>query len=177
MTASSTMRASFREGMAVVVAAVHVVTAAGPDGDAGITATAVCSVSDSPPSLLVCLNRNSYAHSVIRGTRALAVNTLAEHQRHLASVFAGQGGRSMPDRFDFGTWTRGGTGAPLLAGSVASFDCQVFSSNTVGTHEIFVCHVLEVVRSTSGRGLGYAGRRYFGVDTGTDLTATTEEAS
>ena len=49
----------FREAMARLGAAVHIVTSAGPGGKTGFTATAVCSVSDTPATLLVCLNRRS----------------------------------------------------------------------------------------------------------------------
>ncbi|MPT25288.1 MAG: flavin reductase, partial [Starkeya sp.] len=47
----------YREAMSRLVAAVHVITTHGAEGRAGFTATAVASVSDSPPTLLVCLNR------------------------------------------------------------------------------------------------------------------------
>ena len=52
----------FRNGMAMLTGAVNVITTAGADGLAGFTATAVCSVTDQPPMLLVCMNRSSYAH-------------------------------------------------------------------------------------------------------------------
>ena len=57
--------AQFREAMSRLGAAVHVVTTAGPAGRAGVTATAVVSVSDQPATLLVCLNRLdiSYDHN------------------------------------------------------------------------------------------------------------------
>src|SRR6516164_3844539 len=55
----------FREGMSRLGAAVHVITTAGPGGQAGATATAVCSVSDAPPMLLVCLNRRSQTTPVV----------------------------------------------------------------------------------------------------------------
>src|SRR6266850_752518 len=50
---------AFREAMSRLGAAVHVITTAGPGGKTGATATAVCSVSDTPPTLLVCINRRS----------------------------------------------------------------------------------------------------------------------
>ena len=51
--------AVFREAMSRLGAAVHIVTTSGKAGRAGFTATAVASVSDSPPTVLVCLNRKS----------------------------------------------------------------------------------------------------------------------
>ena len=48
---------AYREAMARLGAAVNVVTTDGPGGRAGFTASAVCSVTDTPPTLLVCANR------------------------------------------------------------------------------------------------------------------------
>ena len=57
---------SFREAMSRLGAAVHVVTTAGPGGKTGFTATAVCSVSDAPPTISVCLNRRSQGGPILR---------------------------------------------------------------------------------------------------------------
>ena len=40
---------AYRQGMSSLAAAVNVVTTNGPEGRAGFTATAVCSVSATPP--------------------------------------------------------------------------------------------------------------------------------
>ena len=45
---------AFRGAMAKLAAAVNVITTDGQHGRAGFTATAVCSVTDQPPMLLVC---------------------------------------------------------------------------------------------------------------------------
>ena len=50
---------TFRQGMANLGAAVNVITTDGGAGQAGFTASAVCSVTDTPPTLLVCLNRSA----------------------------------------------------------------------------------------------------------------------
>src|SRR5260370_25559569 len=57
----------FREAMSRLGAAVHVVTTAGPSGKTGFTATALCSVSDPPPTAPVCLNRKSQGGPLLRG--------------------------------------------------------------------------------------------------------------
>jgi flavin reductase len=155
---------TFREAMAQVASSVHVITTAGAHGDAGITATAVCSVTDSPPMILACLNRASYARSVVSTSRFLAVNTLTASHLSLADQFAGRGDKEMADRFAHGSWTRGVTGSPLLDGALVSFDCTVEFSLPVGSHDIFVCRVVQILRPTPPSGLAYVGRQYFGVD-------------
>src|ERR1700754_4437328 len=66
----------FREAMSRLGAAVHVITTDGVAGMTGFTATAVSSVSDQPPTLLVCLNRRSQITSVLRENGVFCVNTL-----------------------------------------------------------------------------------------------------
>src|SRR5215470_13054734 len=78
----------FREAMSQLGAAVHVVTTAGPAGRAGFTATAVCSVSDQPATLLVCLNRRSQVAPIVDVNRVLCVNTLRAGADTIADVFA-----------------------------------------------------------------------------------------
>jgi flavin reductase len=68
--------AVFRDAMSRLGAAVHVVTSDGPAGKIGFTATAVVSVSDQPPTLLVCLNRRSASAPVLSTNRVFCVNTL-----------------------------------------------------------------------------------------------------
>ena len=50
---------AYREAMARLGAAVNVITTDGPGGRAGFTASAVTSVTDTPPTLLVCANRTN----------------------------------------------------------------------------------------------------------------------
>ena len=50
---------AYREAMARLGAAVNVIATDGPGGRAGFTASAVCSVTDTPPTLLVCANRTN----------------------------------------------------------------------------------------------------------------------
>ena len=69
--------------MARLGAAVHVVTTAGPAGRHGFTASAVTSVTDDPPTLLVCQNRASDANPAFKANGVLCVNTLAAAQEHL----------------------------------------------------------------------------------------------
>src|ERR1700675_2255042 len=105
----------FREAMSRLGAAVQVVTTAGPGGKTGFTATAVCSVSDAPPTLLVCLSRKSQGGPILRENKVFCVNTLGADCEALADVFAGRTGAVMAERFVAGVWSTMKTGAPVLA--------------------------------------------------------------
>src|SRR5262249_62031552 len=82
--------AVFREAMSRLGAAVHVVTTAGPGGKAGATATAVCSVSDAPPTLLMCLNRRSQTNPVVVENGGFCVNTLGDGSAEFVVIFTGR---------------------------------------------------------------------------------------
>ena len=85
-------------------AAVHVVTTAGPGGKTGATATAVCSVSDAPPTLLMCLNRRSQTNPIVVENGVFCVNTLGAGEAEIADIFAGRTGVMGTDRFNNGEW-------------------------------------------------------------------------
>ena len=150
---------SYREAMSRLAAAVNIITTTGPGGTRGFTASAVCSVTDSPPTLLVCLNRNSDSNQALKDNGILCVNTLAAGQEDLSPVFAGMTGQEGEERFTVGEWSTLATGAAVLEGAVASFDCRVIQTSEVGTHTVFFCAV-EAVRSVAGQGLLYFARGY-----------------
>src|SRR5436190_7461210 len=97
--------ALFRAAMSRLGAAVHVITTAGPGGKTGATATAACSVSDAPPTLLMCLNRKSQTNPVVLENGVFCVNTLGAGHAEIADLFAGRTGVMGSDRFGIGEWT------------------------------------------------------------------------
>src|SRR3954466_16084621 len=81
---------AFREGMSRLGAAVNIITTDGPAGRAGFTASAVCSVTDDPPTLLVCLNRSASVYQTVRANGTVCVNTLAAGQQQISDLFGGK---------------------------------------------------------------------------------------
>lgn len=150
----------FREAMSRIGAAVHVVATAGPGGKAGFTATAVCSVSDTPPTLLACINRRAQSAAVIRENRVLCVNSLGADAEAIADIFAGKSGSPMEERFGAGAWTTLATGAPVLASAVVSFDCRVVEIKAVATHDVIFAAVEGVRFGPAGPVLVYHERAY-----------------
>lgn len=162
MTTIPAEQLAFRNSMAAVPAPVHVVTTDGPAGKGGITATAFTAITDEPPTVLVCLNRNSYAAGLVRSNGLLAVNTLPDGMNATAGRFAGVGQLAMPERFhpDEG-WDVGVSGAPILPGALAIFDCQVDEVQEMGTHVLFFCRVMASQTGTGrDEGMIYHQRGY-----------------
>lgn len=151
-------RKAFRDGMARLGAAVNIITSDGPAGMAGFTATAVCSVTDTPPTLLVCLNRNASVHQAISQNGILCVNTLAAGEEPLSNLFGG--GTPMADRFAAASWSLLETGAPALDSALVSFDCRISSVTECGTHDVFFCEVVSIRRRDDGTSLLYVDRAY-----------------
>ena len=152
--------ALFRDAMCRLGAAVHVVTTAGPGGKTGFTATAVCSVSDAPPTLLVCLNRRSKGAPILRENKVFCVNTLGADCETVADVFAGRTGAVMAERFAAGEWTTLKTGAPMLASAVVAFDCRVIEIKAVASHNVIFGAVEDIRIGPAGPALVYHDRAY-----------------
>ena len=157
----SVTRQEFRDAMARLGAAVNIITTGGPGGRGGFTASAVCSVTDEPPTLLVCMNRNATAAPTLRANRNVCVNVVAAGQQEVALVFAGVTKCTMAERFDAGTWATLATGAPVLQGAVVAFDCHVADIIDKGTHSVVFAEVAGIrTGSRSDAGLIYFGRDY-----------------
>jgi flavin reductase (DIM6/NTAB) family NADH-FMN oxidoreductase RutF len=152
--------ATFREAMSRLGAAVHVITTAGPGGKSGFTATAVCSVSDAPPTLLVCLNRRSQSNPVVHQNGVFCVNTLAAGAAGIADVFAGRTGVTGSDRFASGEWITLTTGSPVLTSAVVAFDCRTTEVRSVASHNVYFAAVEAVRLGLGGQALVYHDRAY-----------------
>lgn len=155
---------TFRLGMRRLAAAVSLITTELPDGTRrGLTATAVCSVSVHPPTLLCCINRSNLSYEAILRSGVFAVNVLSLDDRMLADTFA----RPVPpgEKFSLGLWRRVATGAPVLESAVASFDCRVSQHVTVGTHGILFGEIHAVaVRGGTAKPLLYGHGAYGAFD-------------
>lgn len=111
---------------------------------AGLTATAVCSVTADPPQIIVCINRKVRAHPLIANSSALSVNMLAQAHEMVAKRFAGLiEGVLGEDRFVGADWEEGVTGSPILRDALFSLDCRVVGVIPASTHSIFLCEVVD----------------------------------
>lgn len=133
--------ATYRSIMRHQAGAVTVI-AVGPPGERrGLTATAVCSLSDAPPTILACVHRAASAHDVIHRLGSFSVNMLADDQGDLAHRFSGRTGLQGEDRFAGGAWDLLATGAPILKNALASLDCVLTDTHSFTTHSIFLGQV------------------------------------
>jgi flavin reductase (DIM6/NTAB) family NADH-FMN oxidoreductase RutF len=150
----------FKAAMRRLAGGVTIVATAYQCRKAGLTATAVCSVSAEPPSLLASVNRRAVAHDLIRQSRIFSINILGRADADLAKRFGGQAAPDQADRFAAGAWGVASTGAPILLSSIASFECELLHAFEMSTHTIFVGCVVATHESGSPEPLLYADGNY-----------------
>ena len=126
----------FRDAMARLASAVTIITTDGENGRHGFTASAVCSVSDDPATLLVCVNRSASTHAHLVRHGMLAINILTHDQEALSSLF-GSSRIEMDTRFSAGNWRQGELGMPLLEGALVTLECRISLTQEIGTHSVF----------------------------------------
>lgn len=126
----------YRDCMARFAGAVHVVATDGPAGRRGVTVSAVTSVSDNPPTLLMCLNRNRPENGWFAENGHFSLNTLCAGQIDIARAFAGEEHMEMEERFALGRWRTLVTGSPVLEGARMALDCRVVNVMDVATHMV-----------------------------------------
>ncbi|MDK4740525.1 flavin reductase [Rhizobium sp. CNPSo 3464] len=154
----------FRNAMARVCAPVNVITTNGPAGRGGFTATAMCSVTDEPPTLLICMNSRSAQSGLFVENRRFCVNVLTGEHKELAGYFAGQQS-DMEARYAAAEWTDLLSGNQALADAIVSFDCRLVESRLIGTHNIFIGEVVDIRSRKDGHALLYFDRNYVHVPT------------
>jgi flavin reductase len=151
-------KATFRNGMSRLGSSVNVVTTVSGGERFGFTASAVCSVSDAPATLLVCINRSISCYPAFEKVRHFCVNTLRPGQEQIADVF---GGRIPTDnRFAVGSWSQGITGSPILLDASVQFECEVDNVVDQATHRVIFGRVVNITEHEAQTTLLYCMRRY-----------------
>ena len=149
----------FRNAMSLLTSAVNVVTTMGDSGRHGFTASAVCSVTDTPPTLLVCMNKSSRSYINFVENKVLCVNVLSADQANLSNAFASSK-FSSEQRFEQGKWSALETGSPVLQDALVSFDCEIGQIQEVGTHTILICPIIAIQQNQEDQALVYFNRAY-----------------
>lgn len=150
----------YRDAMRHFASAVHIVTTDGAKGKRGVTISACCSLSDEPPTVLVCLMRSHEKNRFFIENEQFCVNTLAGHHRGLSDVFAGRGHLEMPQRFARAQWRTLKTGCPVLSDALVSLDCKLVSWHIHATHYVLIGEVVGIQNNKSIDGLMYLNRNY-----------------
>ena len=160
--------------MSRLASAVNIISSNGPGGLCGCTASAVCSVSDEPPIVLVCINRASRNNAIFKQNGTLSINVLRKEQQSLAYDFSRSGGE-IADRFLTGKWSNIHASStdsaienqpdlqPMLDEALVSLACRITASSEVGSHTVFYCAVEKATLGRPGDALIYYDRAFHGL--------------
>lgn len=158
----------FRQAMAHLPAGVNIITTQGAAGRCGITASAVCSVTDSPPTVLVCVNRGSASHAIFQRNGRLCVNVLSSEQEELAKHFAGMTQVPMEDRFAWDIWEADGAQCgeqcrgdqPALRDAIVRLQGRISDCKEVGSHSVMFVTLDRITVREEGDSLVYFNRGF-----------------
>ena len=125
----------FRSAMSRFASGVTVMTTADAAGRPhGLTVSAFCSVSMSPPMVLACIHKETASHYAFLERQAFVVHILGEHQQHISQRFA----EPSMDKFDGAQVYESTEGLPMLADALVTLECRVASVFDGGDHTIIV---------------------------------------
>ena len=148
----------FRAALGMFATGVTIVTARDATGQrVGLTANSFNSVSLAPPLVLWSLARSAGSMPAFERGSHYAINILAAEQHVLAERFASKAA----DRFAGVTFREGASGAPILEGAAAVFECFNRSQYEEGDHVIFVGEVERCEHRPGAQPLIFHGGRYF----------------
>ncbi|HYG26188.1 MAG TPA: flavin reductase family protein [Caulobacteraceae bacterium] len=154
---------ALRDAFGCFTTGVTVVTTRRADGTpVGFTANSFASVSLEPPLALVCVDLAAKSLPALEQAGAFAVNVLHADQRDIARRFT----RKEGDRFEgtpFKTWE---TGAPVLDGCMANFECETHQAFDAGDHRVFVGRIRKVRIDPDHQPLVFLRGGYCGVTPG-----------
>ncbi len=148
----------FRDALGMFATGVTIVTARNAQGAfIGLTANSFNSVSLTPPLVLWSLARSAGSMPAFSTGSHYAINILSAEQQDLAKQFAAPVG----DRFSGVQFVVGSSGAPLLQGAAATFECFNRSRYEEGDHVIFVGEVERCARRAGASPLLFHGGKFY----------------
>jgi flavin reductase (DIM6/NTAB) family NADH-FMN oxidoreductase RutF len=151
-------RAAFKQALGMFATGVTIVTAFDANGaPVGLTASSFNSVSLSPPLVLWSLAQSAGSMAAFAAGSHYAIHILCADQMDLALRFATKGA----SKFDGLTFTTGESGAPMLEGAAAVFECFNRSQYVEGDHVIFVGEVERCSHRTDATPLLYHGGQFY----------------
>ena len=132
---------AFKAAMRVLAAGVVMVTARRGDQLYGLTISACCSISASPPRVLISLAQTASCLPAVLETRRFGLSILRAGQRPLAELGAVPGGPKEVDAF---SESRDGT-VTMIAGALAHLECSVDQTFTISDHVLVIGNVEHAV--------------------------------
>lgn len=148
-----------KQAMGRLGASVTVITSHDGTRKYAMTATAVTSLTLSPPALLICVNHGNGLHHALSCGHGYCVNILYEDQHHISDICAAQ--EKGEDKFNLGDWREGEDRIPYLADAQASIFCDLDDTHIYGSHSIFIGKVKKIITRAEISPLMFLAGNYF----------------
>jgi len=152
--------ARFRAAMSLLPTGVTVVSAGGPDGPAGATANAVCSLSIEPMLMLACLDRGSRTLLAVQAANRFGISVLHAGQEEIARSFATKA--PVADKWTGVGWSERG-GIPAIDEALVWIACELRDVIAGGDHVIVTGEVRDLATG-EGDPLIFSGGAYRPLD-------------
>ncbi|HEX8959577.1 MAG TPA: flavin reductase family protein [Solirubrobacterales bacterium] len=146
--------ARFRAAMAMLPTGVTIVTASGPEGPAGATANAVCSLSIEPMLMLACLDRGSRTLLAVQAANRFGIGVLHAGQERIARAFATKAPPA--EKWAGVTWSER-DGVPAIDGALVQVACELHDVIAGGDHVIVTGEVTALATSEGDPLVFHAG--------------------
>lgn len=159
---------SFRLAMSRLAAGIVMVTCYVDGKPWGLTVSACCSVSMSPPLILVSLGQGTASASAITDQRAFGVSVLGERLIDVARFGSSRGEPKFVEHL-CAQAEDGACESPALDGAIAHVDCILEQRVPAGDHLIFIGRVCSVLLSEGDRPLVFHDCSYHHLAPSTDL--------
>ncbi len=144
---------AFATGIAVITV--------GGDPPHGMTANSLTTVSLDPPLLLICVSKNAVMHDLLPPAGSFAVSVLDSGQESVARHFANNDRPLGKEQFEAVNWIPGPmTGAPIIVGALARFECELWRTYDGGDHSIFLGSLLSLEREAKESALVFLHGKY-----------------
>lgn len=106
----------------------------------GMAIGSFTSVSLDPPLVAFLPTKGSTTYEAIATSGAFCVNVMAHDQLDVCAVMASKS----DDKFADVSWRPGPTGSPIIEGSIAYIDCEIYATYDGGDHDIVVGKVIDL---------------------------------
>jgi flavin reductase (DIM6/NTAB) family NADH-FMN oxidoreductase RutF len=129
---------TYRRLLSRFASGIAIITARDGERDVGMTVSAFCSVSLSPPLVLVCVDHSASMHDLLLGHPKLGISIMACEHEAECRRFAD---KNETQRFEGASFTRGESGVALLDDAMSCLECQLVHHCEAGDHTIFIAQV------------------------------------
>jgi 3-hydroxy-9,10-secoandrosta-1,3,5(10)-triene-9,17-dione monooxygenase reductase component len=142
--------------MASLPTGVTIVAANGPDGPAGATANAVCSLSIEPMLMLACLDRGSRTLLTVQAADRFGISVLHDGQEPIARAFATKA--PIAEKWEGVGWSDR-DGVPAIDSALVWLSCELRDVIAAGDH-VIVTGEVRAMETSPGRPLVFHDGEY-----------------